>query len=68
MAMGRVLLFVVLLGWVGVASAVDQCPLLRQQQSASEVATRIAAAACDEHLRWQRPFITPEGRIASGQV
>ena len=34
MAMGRVLLFVVLLGWVGVASAVDQCPLLRQQQSA----------------------------------
>ena len=51
MAMGRVLLFVVLLGWVGVASAVDQCPLLRQQQSASEVATRIAAAACDEHLR-----------------
>ena len=68
MAMGRVLLFVVLLGWVGVASAVDQCPLLRQQQSASEVATRIAAAACDEHLRWQRPFITPDGRIASGQV
>lgn len=52
----------------GSAVAADQCPLLRQQQSAAEVATRIAAAACEEHLHWQRPFITADGRIASGKV
>lgn len=49
----------------GAALAADRCPVLRAQQSDPLVATRIAAIACDEHIRWNRPFIDPEGRIAS---
>ena len=49
----------------GAALAADRCPTLRHQQSDPSVATRIAAIACDEHIRWNRPFIDPEGRIAS---
>ena len=45
--------------------AADQCPALRGKQGDSEVATRIAAIACDEHLRWNRPFIDVDGRLAS---
>lgn len=32
------------------------------------MADRIASVTCAEHLRWLRPFITPEGRIANAQV
>lgn len=49
----------------GQAFASDQCPGLSQRQSDPQVATRIAAIACDEHLRWNRPFIDAEGRLAS---
>ncbi len=48
--------------------AADQCPALRGKQGDSEVATRIAAIACDEHLRWNRPFIDADGRLASSAV
>ena len=49
----------------GHALAADQCPTLVQRQSDPQVATRIAAIACDEHLRWNRPFIDADGRLAS---
>lgn len=47
------------------ALAADRCPALSQRQSDPLVATRIAAVACDEHLRWNRPFIDADGRLAS---
>lgn len=50
------------------AMAADQCPALRGRQSDPEVATRIAAIACDEHMRWNRPFIDAQGRLASSTV
>ena len=52
----------------GMAAASDQCPLLRSRQSDPEIATRIAAVACDEHLDWYRPFIDGDGRLASSTV
>lgn len=58
-------LLVALWAAAGMALAADRCPSLRSQQSDPLVATRIAAIACDEHMRWNRPFIDPEGRIAS---
>lgn len=57
-----------LLATAGTAAAADQCPVLRSQQSAAEVATRIAAVACDEHIRWRRPFIGTDGRLAGAVV
>ena len=63
-----VLIGLFLLGFAGSALAADQCPLLRGRQSDPEVATRIAAAACDEHLRWRRPFIDANGRMASSMI
>ena len=57
-----------LLAATGNALAADQCPMLRSQQSDPEVATRIAAVACDEHIRWRRPFITTDGRLAGAVV
>ncbi|RZA21669.1 MAG: DUF2272 domain-containing protein [Lysobacteraceae bacterium] len=57
-----------LLAFAGSAFAGDQCPLLRNRQSDPEVATRIAAVACDEHTRWRRPFITTEGALANSVV
>lgn len=50
------------------AFAADPCPRLRSQQSDPMVATRIAAVACDEHVRWQRPFIDGNGRLAHQPV
>lgn len=50
------------------AQARDPCPALRAQESAGEVATRIAAIACAEWQRWQQPFITADGRLASASV
>lgn len=54
-----------LLLFAGQAFAADQCPILSQRQSDPQVATRVAAIACDEHLRWNRPFIDADGRLAS---
>lgn len=62
--MRRLLLTCLLLA-AGSAFAADQCPVLSQRQSDPQVATRIAAIACDEHLRWNRPFIDADGRLAS---
>ena len=42
------------------AHAADPCPQLAQQ-TPSDVATRIAAVACREHLMWYRPFIDRNG-------
>lgn len=65
-SLARILLLIVAgLLMAGHAFAGDQCPALAQRQSDSQVATRIAAIACDEHLRWNRPFIDSEGRLAS---
>ena len=61
----RRLLASCLLLFAGQAFATDQCPTLAQRQSDPQVATRIAAIACDEHLRWNRPFIDADGRLAS---
>ena len=52
----------------GLAAAADVCPLLRAQVDSPLVSTRIAAAACEEHLLWYRPFIDPEGRYAGSRV
>ena len=57
-----------LLAATGSAFAADQCPALRSQQADPEVATRIAAVACDEHIRWRRPFIDTNGRLAGAVI
>ncbi|MEO5963804.1 MAG: DUF2272 domain-containing protein [Thermomonas sp.] len=57
-----------LLALAGSATASDQCPLLRNRQADPDIATRIAAVACDEHLEWYRPFIDVDGRLASSTV
>ncbi|MGY1457525.1 MULTISPECIES: DUF2272 domain-containing protein [unclassified Luteimonas] len=68
----RACLVVCLLGsWLAPgapAMAADSCPLLRAQQSAPEAATRIAAAACEEHQAWFRPFIGGDGGLAGSVV
>ena len=67
-ACALILLFASLL-LPGLAPAAnDPCPLLRAQQSAPDAATRIAAAACEEHQAWHRPFIDLEGRLAGSVV
>ncbi len=48
--------------------AADTCPRLRTSPPAAQPAERIAAAACQEHLRWYRPFIDRQGRMANSQV
>ncbi|MBV2209953.1 MAG: DUF2272 domain-containing protein [Thermomonas sp.] len=63
----RISLFSLLL-WAGRAAAADPCVALAQQQSDAQVATRLAAVACDEYLRWNRPFIDQNGRMASASV
>src|SRR3546814_16436598 len=50
------------------AAAADPCPLLRAQAGSPVVATRIAAAACEEHQLWYRPFIDLDGRHAGSHV
>ncbi|MEO5629262.1 MAG: DUF2272 domain-containing protein [Thermomonas sp.] len=52
----------------GNALAADQCPMLRSRQADPDVATRIAAVACNEHMVWYRPFIDSDGRLASSDV
>ncbi|MBD7986535.1 DUF2272 domain-containing protein [Luteimonas sp. Sa2BVA3] len=53
---------------VPAVAAADPCPLLRAQHSAPDAATRIAAAACEEHQAWHRPFIDAQGRLAGSVV
>ena len=58
------------LGWLFAATPVrasDPCPQLRLQVDAPDVATRIAAFACQENPAWFRTFIDADGR-AGGQV
>lgn len=50
------------------ARAADPCPLLRAQLSAPDAATRVAAAACEEHQAWYRPFIGDDGGLAGSVV
>ena len=50
------------------AHAADVCPLLRNQQSSADPATRIAAVACNEYMLWYRSFIDRNGRLASSTV
>ena len=52
----------------GSAWAGDPCPALAQQQTDPQVATRIAAIACAENLRWKQPFIDSQGRLASAST
>ena len=64
---GRIIAALLLLATAS-ANAADVCPLARQQQGSGEHAARIAAAACNEHMLWFRPFIDTEGRVASSTV
>ncbi|MGV8921924.1 MAG: DUF2272 domain-containing protein [Thermomonas sp.] len=57
-----------LLALSGGSAASDQCPLLRSRQADPDIATRIAAVACHEHMDWYRPFIDSDGRLASSTV
>ena len=57
-----------LLAVPGQAAAADVCPLLRAQVDSPTVATRIAAAACEEHELWYRSFIDTDGRLAGSRV
>ena len=50
------------------ARAGDPCPQLRLQSGASEVATRIAAIACQENHAWFRAFIDADGRSGGQKV
>jgi hypothetical protein len=61
-------MILLLLALAGGANASDPCPILRSHQTDPEVATRIAAVACDEHIDWYRPFIDVDGRLASSTV
>lgn len=64
----RHLLVLSLLLLAGSAWASDPCPALAQRQSDPSVATRIGAFACAENLRWNRPFVDLQGRLASASV
>ncbi|WP_101927679.1 MULTISPECIES: DUF2272 domain-containing protein [Luteimonas] len=50
------------------AVAADPCPIARGQVDNADPATRLAAAACEEHQLWHRPFIDAEGRYAGSTV
>ncbi|KRG71682.1 DUF2272 domain-containing protein [Pseudoxanthomonas dokdonensis] len=64
----RIVATLLLLLCSATSQAADVCPRLRSQQYAPDAATRIAAAACNEHMQWYRPFIDDHGRIASSTV
>ena len=62
------LLFALATLWYAPAArATDPCPQLRTQLASADVATRIAAIACQENHAWFRPFIDADGR-AGGQA
>jgi len=68
-SMSRLLLLALLLLAAPLAAlANDPCPWLRDQIHATDPATRLAAAACEEHQLWYRPFIDIEGRYAGTAV
>lgn len=46
------------------ARAADPCPALRTQTASPDIATRIAAYACDANNAWYRPFIDLDGRVS----
>ncbi|TWT23712.1 DUF2272 domain-containing protein [Luteimonas marina] len=51
------------------AAAADPCLKLPASAiQAPDASTRIAAAACEEHRLWYRPFIEADGRIGSMRV
>ncbi len=50
------------------AAASDVCPLLRAQVDSPVIATRVAAAACEEHQLWYRPFIDLDGHLNGSRV
>jgi hypothetical protein len=60
--MHRCLLLILLCLLAYPVFAADPCPLLRMQKTAPDVATRIAAYACEENQAWFRPFIDIDGR------
>jgi len=64
----RSCLLAALLAWAWPAAAADPCPSLRAQAASPSPAVRIAAAACEEHRLWYRPFIDADGRIAGTRV
>jgi hypothetical protein len=66
--MYRAILAGILLLAAGAVQAADRCPALRQQLSSGDIATRIAAIACNENIQWYRPFIDTKGRVASTTV
>ena len=45
------------------AFAADPCPALRNQKNAADVATRIAAWACEANQNWYSPFIDADGKV-----
>lgn len=58
------LLGLALFGWFPpAAQAADPCLSLRHQKAAPDVATRIAAWACQANQDWYSPFIDAEGRV-----
>ena len=58
-------------GWLFAATPVrasDPCPQLRLQVDAPDVATRIAAFACQENHAWFRTFIDADSIVFSGSM
>lgn len=62
------LLIIASLPIVSPARADDPCPSLRTQANAADMATRIAAIACQENHAWFRSFIDADGRAAGQTV
>jgi hypothetical protein len=58
-----VLLSLALLALSAPAIAADPCPLLRHQKNTPDVATRIAAWACEANQNWYAPFIDADGKV-----
>lgn len=56
------------LAFAAPARAADPCPQLRTQFDAADVATRIAAIACQENHAWFRPFIDADGHAGTTAV
>ena len=65
LCMNAFLPLLVAVGWLAIATpahAGDPCTRLRLQVDAPDVATRIAALACQENHAWFRTFIDADGR------
>ena len=69
--MKTIALFLLGMAWLALAApvrAADPCPRLRLQSDAPDVATRIAAFACQENHAWFRPFIDADGHAGTTAV